>query len=300
MESQTVKTTEAPSQLVSAVLQQAARRLLSAGIESGALDAEILLGHVLDRRREQIIAMGNTLLDETQTEAYETVLTRRLMREPTAYIIGGREFWSLDLDVTPDVLIPRPETELLVEIALVLLKESPSARARIVDVGTGSGAIAIALASELTNAEIIATDVSTEALSMAGRNAVKNGVAGRIRLAAGDPFAALAPGDLVDLIVSNPPYIRRRDIDSLAPEISRWEPRGALDGGWDGLDYYRRMAAEAPGWLLPGSAIAVEIGAAMSERVTMLFQAAGWTEIETYHDYAQQERVVVARKAGAH
>lgn len=296
MENQTTAATEAPVRRVSAVLRQAAQRLISRGIESGALDAEIILGHVLGAGREQLVVAANAPLDDAEAWAYENLLSRRLRREPTAYITGKREFWSLDFQVSPDVLIPRPETELLVEIVLTLAKESPLAP-RIVDLGTGSGAVAVALASELTSAEIIATDVSAEALAVAARNAVRNDLAGRIRFVQGDLFAALEPDQRFDLIVSNPPYIRRSDIDTLVPEVNRWEPRGALDGGWDGLDYYRRIAAQAFRYLAPHGALAVEIGAGMSQAVAALLQdAAECIEVNTYNDYAGIERVVVARQ----
>lgn len=299
MEDQTTAATEAPVRRVSAVLRQAAQRLISRGIESGSLDAEILLGHVLGAGREQIVVAANAPLDDADAWTYENLLSRRLRREPTAYITGKREFWSLDFHVTPDVLIPRPETELLVEIALRLAKESARAP-RIIDLGTGSGAIAVALASELTSAEIIATDISAEALAVAARNAVRNGVAERIRFVQGDLFAALEREKPVDLIVSNPPYIRRSEIDMLVPEVSRWEPRGALDGGWDGLDYYRRIAAHGFRYLAPHGALAVEIGAGMGRAVAALFQdAAECAGVNTYNDYAGIERVVVARKSAA-
>jgi release factor glutamine methyltransferase len=301
MEDQTTAATEAPARRVSAVLRQAAQRLISRGIESGALDAEILLGHVLGAGREQIVVGANAPLDDADAWAYEHLLSRRLRREPTAYITGKREFWSLDFRVSPVVLIPRPETELLVEIALTLARESCPARPlRIIDLGTGSGAIAVALASELTSAEIVATDVSAEALAVAESNAVSNGVAERIRFVQGDLFDPLEPEKPVDLVVSNPPYVRRSDIDTLEPEVSRWEPRGALDGGLDGLDYYRRIAAQAFRYLAPHGALAVEIGAGMGQAVAALFQdAAQCAGVNIYDDYTGIERVVVARKVAA-
>lgn len=301
MENQKTAASEATARQISEVLRYGAWRLISKGIESAALDAEVLLGHVLGLSRAQTLVAANTPLDGAQSRTYERLLARRLEREPTAYITGEREFWSLDFRVSPDVLIPRPETELLVEIALRLARESAPARPlRIIDLGTGSGAIAVALASELTSAEIIATDVSAEALAVAAGNAVRNGVAERIRFVQGDLFDAIQPERLVDLVVSNPPYIRRSDIDTLEPEVSRWEPRGALDGGLDGLDYYRRIAAQAFRYLAPHGALAVEIGAGMGRAVAALFQdAAECAGVSIYNDYAGIERVVVARKVAA-
>ena len=301
MENQTTAPTEARVRRVSAVLRQAAQRLISRGIESGALDAEILLGHVLGTGPEQIVVAANTPLDDVDAWAYERLLSRRLRREPTAYITGKREFWSLDFSVSPDVLIPRPETELLVEIALTLAREFCSVRPlRIIDLGTGSGAIAVALASELPGAKIIATDVSAAALAVAEDNAVKNGVAEKISFIQGDLFDVIEAENPVDLVVSNPPYILRSDIETLEPEVSRWEPRCALDGGLDGLDYYRRIAAQGFRYLTPHGALAVEIGAGMSQAVAALFRGAPeCAAVNAYNDYAGSERVVVARKVAA-
>ena len=299
MENQITAATEAPARQVSTVLRHAARRLRAKGIESAALDAEILLGHALGLSREQILLVAHARLNDAQTRAYEGLLSRRLKREPTAYITGTREFWSLDFCVSPDVLIPRPETELLIEVALRLAKERYSPQSpRIIDLGTGSGAIAVALASELTRAEIVATDISAEALVVATGNAVRNEVAERIRFVQGDLFDPVPPEKPADLVVSNPPYICRCDIDMLAPEVNRWEPRRALDGGLDGLEYYRRIAAQAFRYLAPHGALAVEVGAGMSQTVAALFQdAAECAAVKTYNDYAGIERVVVARKS---
>ena len=297
MENQTIEPTDAPARRVSRVMQHAARRLLSAGIDTGFLDAEVLLCHALAATREQVVLAANSLLSDSESRAYEALISRRIAREPTAYITGVREFWSLDFHVAPGVLIPRPETEILVEIALGLaLEVGASQPRRIVDLGTGSGAIAVALASELADAEIFAIDLSAAALAAAKGNASRNHVAGKVKFLQGDFFAALQVNQ-VDLIVSNPPYIRRADIDALDPEVKRWEPRSALDGGWDGLDYYRRIAPEAFHYLRPDGAVAVEIGAGMGAAVAALFKdLAGPAEVKIYHDYAGNERVVTARK----
>ena len=280
------------------LLRQAAQRLSAAGIESGARDAEVLLGHAFDVGREQVIACADAPVDDRRARIYERLLLRRLEREPTAYITGAREFWSLVFHVTPDVLIPRPETELLVEIALELARRRGSgALLRILDLGTGSGAIAVALASELKNAEVLATDVSTRALALAQANAERNHVGKRIRFVEGDLFDAVPGRACYDFIVSNPPYIRSADIATLEPEVRRWEPRAALDGGADGLDFYRRIAARACDYLAPGGALLVEIGAGTGEIVERLFQAArGWGRISVYRDYAGRQRAVTARK----
>ncbi len=298
MENQTTEATETPVRQVSAVLRHAARRLSAHDIESGPLDSEVLLGHVLGLTREQLIVAADVRLGDKQLHVYENLLWRRLEREPAAYITGKREFWSLDFHVTRDVLIPRPETELLVEIALRLAAEARSAKPlRIIDLGTGSGAIAVALASELANAEICASDISHNALGVAKDNAVRNQVADKIKFVQGDLFDAEAMPECIDLIVSNPPYIRRAAIDALEPEVSRWEPRGALDGGFDGLDYYRRIAARACDYLAPNGAVIVEIGAGTGQAVARLFQDAVACEVQIHNDYGGNDRVVVARKS---
>ena len=301
MENQTTEASEGPARQVSAVLREAAWSLISRGIESGRLDSEVLLGHVLGLTREQLIVAADVRLGDKELRFYESLLSRRLEREPTAYITGKREFWSLDFHVTPDVLIPRPETELLVEIALRLAAEARSAKPlRIIDLGTGSGAIAVALARGLAAAEILASDISFLALAVAKDNAVRNHVAGTIKFVPGDLFEAIQTDQLIDLIVSNPPYIRRADMDMLEPEVSRWEPRGALDGGLDGLDYYRRIAAQAFDHLTENGAVAVETGAGMGKSVAQLFQnAAACADVQIHKDYAGNDRVVVARKTAA-
>jgi release factor glutamine methyltransferase len=285
-----------------ALLRQAVRRLSAAGIESGARDAEVLLAHALGVGREQVIARTDEPVDDRRAKTYEQLLLRRLEREPTAYITGAREFWSLVFHVTPDVLIPRPETELLVEIALELARQRGSgAPLRIVDVGTGSGAIAVALASELENAKVLATDVSAGALALARANAERNHVGKKIRFVEGDLFDAVPRRACYDFIVSNPPYIRSADIAALEPEVRRWEPRAALDGGADGLDFYRRITLRACDYLAPGGVLLVEIGAGTGEIVERLFQdAPGWGRICVYKDYAGRQRAVTACKiAGA-
>ena len=296
-ESQPIQTLEGAPPRISAALLEGTQRL-SGAIDSCRLDAELLLGHVLGMTRAQLVVAANSRLSRAQREQYEALLARRFRREPVAYITGRQEFWSLDFDVTPDVLIPRPETELVVEIALKLAADLRASQPlRVLDMGTGSGAIAIALASELPRAQICAADCSIAALTVARRNAVRNGVADAIHFLQSDLFAGLGHlKDRFDLILSNPPYIRRSEIAQLEPEVSRWEPRGALDGGADGLDCYRRIAAGAFDYLSPNGATIVEIGADMNASVTALFVSAGAADAQVYQDYSGKDRVVVARK----
>lgn len=295
-ENQPIQTIESAPPCVLAALLEGTRRL-SGAIDSARLDAELLLGHVLKMTRTQLVVAANSRLGYVQWECYEAVLARRLRREPVAYITGRQEFWSLDFDVTPDVLIPRPETERLVEIALRLAAElRVGGPLRILDLGTGSGAIAIALAWELPGAEVWATDISPSALAVAWRNAARHSGADRIHFLQSDLFADIDVEDRFDLIVSNPPYIRRGEIAQLEPDVSRWEPRNALDGGVDGLDYYRRIAGKAFDYLSPGGATAVEIGADMGLSVTALFAGTGAVDARIFQDYSGRDRVVVARR----
>jgi release factor glutamine methyltransferase len=258
------------------LLSQAARSLAAAGIESARLDAEVLLGHVLALTREQLIVADDSPIPSSQVQQFAALLHRRLSREPVAYLTGRQEFWSLDFQVTRGVLIPRSETERLVEVALTMAADMAANKPlRVLDMGTGSGAIAVSLAAELPFAEVVATDNSPTALAIAQKNAALNEVADRITFLPGDWFAALGGGNVFDLIVSNPPYIRRAEIATLEAEVSLWEPRDALDGGADGLDCYRRIAAEAWQFLTPNGALALEIGADMGGEVCALFNQAG-------------------------
>ena len=278
---------------------QGVRRLLGAGIDSARLDAELLLGCALGMSREELMIAATRKVSVAESDRYEDLLRRRLNREPLAYITGQQEFWSLGFLVSCDVLVPRPETETLVERALKHLatinnREAP----RILELGTGSGAIAVALASELPQAEIVATEIAPAALQIARRNASRNGVSNAIRFLQGDLFTALdqeLEKDF-DLILSNPPYIPRGEIAHLEAEVSRWEPRAALDGGVDGLDFYRRIIEEAPGYLRQGGAVAVEIGAAIGSLVLALFRNnPAYGDTRVYQDYSGRDRVEIAR-----
>jgi release factor glutamine methyltransferase len=219
-----------------------------------------------------------------------------MRREPVGYITGRKEFWSLDFVVTPEALIPRPETELLVEVALHRLKSTASRTLNILDLGTGSGIIAVCLAKERLEANIVAVDISSSALEVARINSRRHGVSERIDLIHGDLFAPLgAKEGLFDLIVANPPYIRTGELSLLAPEISQWEPMTALDGGLDGIEYYRRIIGEAHEHLAPGSSIVLEIGADMAPVVTELFaRSGGYGPPSVYQDYAGKDRVIAA------
>ncbi|HEX2928875.1 MAG TPA: peptide chain release factor N(5)-glutamine methyltransferase [Candidatus Binatia bacterium] len=279
-------------------LLEGARKLVRAGVETARLDAEVMLAHALGMAREQLVSSSNLCLSGADIRRYEELLRRRVAREPVAYIIGRQEFWSLDFRVTPDVLIPRPETERLVEMVIDLVGELTQERAiRILDIGTGSGAIAVSLAKELPKAVIWATDTSAAALKIANGNTRYHCLTERIKLLQGDLFTPVREiPENFDLIVSNPPYVVSAEIATLEPEVSRWEPRGALDGGADGLDFYRRIAAQAHAYLARRGAVALEIGADRGKEVSRLFSDTGYyTDVRVVQDYAGRDRVMVTR-----
>ncbi|WP_457677015.1 peptide chain release factor N(5)-glutamine methyltransferase [Thiolapillus sp.] len=251
-------------------------------------DAPLLLAHVLDRDRSWLFAWPEYRLSEPQLNRYLGLLERRRQGEPLAYLTGHREFWSLELEVNPAVLIPRPETELLVELALAL--DLPT-RSRVLELGTGSGAIAIALASERPDWHITATDASTAALDVARRNARRHGLS-RIRFTRGDWYHALQSGEGIHLIVSNPPYVRQDD-PHLREDGLPWEPEQALAAGSDGLADLRAIIGQAPEHLLPGGWLLVEHGLDQGDAVRTLFGNAGFTQVSTRQDLGGRDRVTL-------
>jgi len=271
----------------------------SRNIESARADAEILLAHCLGLRRIDLYVQHEKPLTGEELAVFREFVKRRAQREPVAYITGEKEFWSLPLKVAPAVLIPRPETECLVETALaVLSKKEPPGPRRILDLGTGSGAIALALAVERSGDVFFATDRSVEALSIARENARRHGVGDRISFLEGDwftPVSAAEPG--FDLIVSNPPYIRRRDIEGLQPEIRQFEPGGALDGGSDGIDCLAHIILAAPRYLRPSGSLLLEMGHDQKLLLGEVAQRAGcYEDAMFFRDYGGHDRVLQLRK----
>lgn len=283
---------------VADVLRCAAAGLSEAGIDTARLDAEVLLMEALGWSREDLYRNPEAELQEFQAARFHGLAARRRRGEPTAYITGSREFWSLDFRVTPDVLIPRPETEHLVQTVLDLLAERPGPR-RVLDLGTGSGAVAVALAKERADLEVWATDVSAAALRVARANAERHGVAGRVHLGEGDLFDPVRGREgFFDVLASNPPYVPRGEMARLQREVRDWEPAAALDGGVDGMDCYRRIAREGARYLRPGGWAAVEVGSEPASGVRGLFRdGAGFGELWTVRDYAGCDRVVAAERA---
>lgn len=260
------------------------------GIDSPRLDAELLLADLLQMDRVGLYLNYERPLKNGELAAFRERVRRRAGREPLAYILGHTEFWSLPLKVSPEVLIPRPDTELLIEEALKRL----NGPVRILDVGTGSGALAVALAHERPEWQVTAFDISVAALAVAAENARSNGVAERITFIEGD--LATLPDGPFDLIVANPPYIPAADLAGLMPDVRDFEPRLALDGGVDGLDAYRALAGQAARVLANGGWLLVEVGIGQAAAVQELFGQAGLAEVFASRDLAGIERVVGGRR----
>jgi release factor glutamine methyltransferase len=265
-----------------------------AGIDSPEADARALIGASLRLPRAKLIAQSDRILEARETKAIAALAARRLKREPVARILGEKEFWSLPLSLTPDVLVPRPETETLVEAALDEVADASlrMEELRLLDIGTGSGAILLALLHELPNATGVATDRSAAALQVARVNAERLRCAGRCRFAACN-FADAVAGRF-DFVVSNPPYIARAGIGVLEPEVREYDPRLALDGGTDGLDAYRAIVATAPTLLAPRGRLILELGSGQAAPVRELAMAAGLKVTAVRPDLAGIPRALLA------
>ena len=236
-------------------------------------------------------------LTNDELGAIRALVARRRKLEPIAYILGRREFYGRVFEVTPAVLVPRPETELVVERALGLL--APGSDARVLDLCTGSGAIAVSIAAERPEVKVDATDLSAAALEVARRNALAHGVSERVRLLEGDLFAPLPNDARYALIVANPPYIPDAEVATLAPDVAAWEPHLALAGGPDGLAIVRRIVAGAPRVLAPGGHLVFEIGKGQAQAVLALLGAPSWTHACAHQDLARIDRVVEAKLSGS-
>jgi release factor glutamine methyltransferase len=283
----------APAMTIAQARRALADRLRDRGFDTPDLDARLIVGHALGLDHRALAIDAARVLTPAETERLDAAVARRLAHEPVARILGTKEFWSLPLRVTPDVLVPRPETETVVEAALAVIDRGRSLR--IADLGVGSGAILLALLSELPAATGIGTDRATRALAVARDNARSLGLADRASFAACDFGAAIAGP--CDLVVSNPPYIPTHDIATLAPDVRDFDPRSALDGGSDGLAAYRAIAADAKRLLAPGGWLAAEIGIGQADAVAALFAQAGLAIPHApRHDLAGRPRVVTARR----
>lgn len=283
---------------VRALIESAERNLASVGIESSRLDAEVLMAEAAGVTREAIFT-GSIDLSPAILEKFEAMVARREKREPVSYIVGHKEFYSLEFEVSPAVLIPRPETEFVVTAALECI--AGKANAKVLDIGTGSGAIAIAVAANAPTAQVTAADISADALEMASRNARRHGVGDRIKLRHADCFDILDGGAALgtfDAIVSNPPYLDDAEITALEPDVHLYEPRVALGGGAGGLCILRKIASEAGAHLEANGELIMEMATGHAGDVARIIVHAGLRVVDVINDFAGHPRVVRARAGG--
>jgi release factor glutamine methyltransferase len=289
---------EADISAARALIEIAAHNFAAVGIESSRLDAEVLMAEAAGVTREAVIT-GSIKLSKAILNDFNAMVARREKREPLAYIVGHKEFYSLDFDVGPWVLIPRPETEFVVGAALEFIKAKPDAR--VLDLGTGSGAIAIAIAVNAPHAQVTATEISLQACAFSIRNLLRHDLHGVIAHRRADCFQVMDHGTRLrsfDLIVSNPPYLADAEIAALEPEVRDYEPIVALSAGVDGLDILRRIAAEAPMHLASDGELILEVGARQAQAVAELVERAGLRVVSVINDFAGHPRVVRARAIG--
>lgn len=279
-----------PGATVADALRQATAELAAAGIERPRHEARLLVGHVLGVGKEAILAHPDGAVDAAQLERLHGYARRRAAHEPLAYLTREREFWSLLFEVSPATLIPRPESELLVEAALDFARTLP-APLRVLDLGTGSGCLLLALLSELPEAHGLGVDVSEAAIRVATRNAERLGLASRSWFVVGDWAGALAGG--FDLVLCNPPYVAEAERPRLAPDVAAYEPAQALFGGQEGLGAYRAIAPALGRLLSSGGAAFVELGAGVAQPVATMFTDAGLSEIERRKDLAGIDRCAI-------
>jgi release factor glutamine methyltransferase len=275
------------------VIQRSADFLAKKGVPSPRLQVELLLAHALRMPRMKLYLNFERPLSAPELDVIRALVQRRGQREPLQYIVGSTSFCGLEMALDSHVLIPRPETELLAERAWKFLQPCLQSSVAL-DLGTGSGCLAIALAHHVATAEVHATDVSHEALEIARRNAQAHALADRIRWHQGDFFAAVPSETRFDLIVSNPPYIPSARLETLEPEVREHEPRNALDGGTDGLDFYRRLAAQAGSFLKPNGKVMVELDDDGAEATRAIFLREHWIIEGIEKDHNQTPRILIA------
>lgn len=279
-------------------IQRSTDFLTRKGVESPRLQAELLLAQVLKLPRMRLYLNFERTLTESEMSAMREGVMRRATREPLQQIIGATSFCGLEILVNRHVLVPRPETELLAEKGWRFMQELPGCgqvrEPRALDFGTGSGCLAVALARNCPAAIVDALEISSESLAVARKNAEGNAVADRIHFIEGGSFKDLPAGARYQLVISNPPYIPSDEVEQLAPEVRDFEPRHALDGGQDGLDYYRRFAVEAQPWLAPGGRIMMEFGDGQAEAIVRLFREQKWIVEDPQPDYTGRLRLLAA------
>ena len=288
----------APRGSIRHALSRAAAALKAAGVSPPRAEAEWLLGSVLGLSRAGLTVEGGRVLHRDEQAEFDELIARRRRREPLQHILGTAEFYGLEFAVNRDVLIPRPETELLAERACDWLGSLPEPGQLALDFGTGSGCLAVTLASRCPQSRVWAIDISEAALVVARANAARHGVLDRIQFGCGDGLAALPGGLRFGLVVSNPPYIPTADLEGLQPEVRDFDPRAALDGGADGLDFYRRLAAELPPVLAPLHRVIVELGDGQAPGVEALWREQNWIVERVEADYCGVTRYLTASRRG--
>jgi len=279
-------------------IQKSTEFLAKKGVESPRLQTELLLAHQLKMPRMKLYLNFDRVLTAPETDGLRELIKRRAAREPLQHITGSANFCGHEIAVNKNALVPRPETELLAELGWKFLNELKTQNSQFktaLDFGTGTGCIAIAIAAKCPTAKITALDISADALALAKQNAEQNKVAERIGFLLGDGFAALTEKTQFDLLISNPPYIASAEIETLDPEVKDFDPRGALDGGADGLDFYRRLAAEAKSFLKPDGKLMVEFGDNQAEDIKKIFTAQKWIVEAVQEDYSHRARILIAR-----
>jgi len=289
-------------------IQKSTEFLAKKGVESPRLQAELLLAHVLKPPRMKLYLNFERVLTQPETDTIRELVKRRSLREPLQHIVGSTSFCGLEIAVNRSVLVPRPETEILAELGWKWLEEkrqTESGKAETIsdpgsltalDFGTGSGCIAIALAVKCPDAKLTALDVSAEALEIARQNAGRNGVAERIEFLRADGLGGLPDGIQFDILISNPPYIPSAEIEALEPEVRDYDPRSALDGGLDGLNFYRGFAKDAPPFLKANGRIMLEFGDGQGDAIRKIFEEQNWIVEAIREDYTQRQRILIARR----
>ncbi|MFA5322213.1 MAG: peptide chain release factor N(5)-glutamine methyltransferase [Smithella sp.] len=281
--------------IVHDILNDAYQAFEAVGIPTARLDAEVLLSFCLSCDRLEFLKNPDRIISEKQFAGFRNLIARRLRWEPVAYITGRKEFWTLSLEVNRDVLIPRPDTEIIVEETLDICRKTDSGKVKILDIGTGSGAIALALAKELSSAEIIATDISSAALALAQKNARVLKLKDKIEFRPGDLFEPLE--DQFDIIVCNPPYISEDEYKELPAGVKDYEPAAALLAGKKGTEFYEKLIHQAPVYLKKNGWLLLEIGAKQEKSVRGLMEDSGFYDsIAMRRDYAGLPRVMRARR----
>jgi release factor glutamine methyltransferase len=284
---------------ISEAIAEGARQLQSSGVDEARRAAGVLLCHALGIDRTHLLTKAGQQIDEPDYRAYLRLIGRRAAGEPSQYVTGHQEFYGLDFIVTTAVLIPRPETEFLVEQVIKLARESQLSAPLIADIGTGSGCVAVAVAASLPNAKVLATDVSSAALGVARKNAERHGAGRRIEFLEGDllePLARRGLEESVDILASNPPYVEERGPEPVQPEVRDWEPHAALFGGADGLDFYRRLLVDGLKYVRPGGYFVFEIGYDQLDAISGLIAGPSWELTEVTNDLQGIPRTLTVRK----